>query len=394
MACTPSVLLVVSGLAVDGPLGGVARFVIELARALDQDRIRPSIAALWDYGSVSEQRCLARLQAEGIPTVVGAPWNEGRPYWSCVQALRGLSTSELLCTTDILHSHGEFSDIAAWWLRRRMRGCALVRTVHNEIEWPKRRYLGQIFGQLLFPLVFDMEWGVSSAVVERLNARLTARWRRKRAQVVYNAVDFRRFMQMESEFGQMLREHLGIPRNSLVLGTIGRLVPQKGYAVLLDALAQIRRSRPDVHLIMVGEGPLGPSLRRRARFLGLERAVHWLGARQDIERVLTAFDLFVSSSLWEGLPTVILEALAAGVPVVATRVSGTVELVDGENYGVLVPPGDPYALAEGLHRAIERLSELRVGIQAARSRLEQRFSIHHIARQYERNYHVLTDGGL
>ncbi len=388
-----SVLLVVSSLAVDGPLGGVARFVVELARAFDRARVRPAIAALWNYGTPGEAIWQEKLGQAGIPTAVGAHWDEARPYWSCVQALRGLHASSLPAAT-VLHSHGEFSDLAAWWMRRRFRGRVLVRTVHNEIEWPKRRYWGRIFGQLLFPLVFDMEWGVSSTVVERLNARLLARLRRKRAQVVYNAVNFQRFMQADPEFGQMLRKHLGIPKDSLVLGTIGRLVPQKGHTVLLEALAQIRRSRPDVHLIVVGGGPLGQSLRQQAHLLGLEQVVHWLGPRQDVEHILTAFDLFVSSSLWEGLPTVILEALAVGIPVVATRVSGSIELVAEENYGFLVPPGDPQALAEGIHRALRNLEELRVGIQAVHPLLKQRFSIHHIARQYERNYHALMKEGL
>ncbi|MEI2420369.1 glycosyltransferase, partial [Arthrospira platensis SPKY2] len=112
-----------------------------------------------------------------------------------------------------------------------------------------------------------------------------------------------------------------------MVGSIGRLSAQKGYEYFVRAAAQVARSAPNAHFVLVGSGEFDAALRRLVNEHELQERFHLLGARADVEELLFCMDLFVSSSLWEGLPTVILEAMAAGIPVLATSVSGTAEVV-------------------------------------------------------------------
>jgi len=116
------------------------------------------------------------------------------------------------------------------------------------------------------------------------------------------------------------------------------------YSSLLESFAQIKKTLPDTHLIVIGTGDLFDSLQQKKRFLNLDGSVHFLGSRDDIPELLQVIDVFVLSSLWEGLPLVLLEAMAAGVPVVATKVGGIPEVVEDGEEGLLVPPGDPRSL--------------------------------------------------
>lgn len=383
------VLFVVSGLAVEGPLGGVARFVIELVRTLDRTKIQPMVAALWDYNTGTDRNWQNLLLSEGIPTIIAAKWDERHPYLSCLRALHGMYSSDLP-QVRILHSHGEFSDVAAWVLKHRFGAEVLVRTVHNEIEWAKRPILGKIFGNCIFPFVFDAEWGVSKTVVSRLDARLLARLRQRRSFLMYNALNFQRFQPVRTVDRHAIRAQLGIPDDAQVIGTVGRLVPQKGHTFLLQATALLVKRFPNLHLVIVGTGPLEETLKNEACALGIDHRVHWLGARPDVENLLASFDLFVLASLWEGLSTVILESLAASVPVVATCVSGTAELLDGGTFGILVEPADARALAQGIELAFRNLDTLQTNVQRARFALEERFSIKRIAAQHVQAYQELV----
>ncbi|MGP0065153.1 MAG: glycosyltransferase [Isosphaeraceae bacterium] len=154
-----------------------------------------------------------------------------------------------------------------------------------------------------------------------------------------------------------------------IVGSAGRLSPEKGFGVLVEAAAIVARSDPGAGFIHFGDGPLRAVIRRRINELGLERRFILAGLRDDLDRFLPHWDLSVLPSFTEGLPTVVLESYAAGVPVVATAVGGTPEAVADGVDGYLVPPGDPTALArrildvcedEGRRREMGRLGRERI----------------------------------
>jgi glycosyltransferase involved in cell wall biosynthesis len=171
-----------------------------------------------------------------------------------------------------------------------------------------------------------------------------------------------------------LRRELRVPAGSLCVGSVGRLDPVKDQATLLRALASLTASGLDAVGVLVGDGPERPALQRLAAELGLRDRLRFLGARRDVPRLLAAFDLFVQASLSEALPNALLEGLGAGLPVVATAVGGTLDVVRPE-VGLLVPPADPGAMALAVLR-LARDAGLRHRLGAAgRALVAHRYSL-------------------
>ncbi|MEN6449676.1 MAG: glycosyltransferase, partial [Thermoguttaceae bacterium] len=173
---------------------------------------------------------------------------------------------------------------------------------------------------------------------------------------------------------QMLAE-LGLPEGSRIIGAVGRLWPQKRLKDAIWAAELLRVIRDDVHLLVIGDGPQRDLLRRYAHQVGVGKKVHFLGQRNDVARLLPHFDLLWSSSGYEGQSNAILEAMAAGIPIVATDIPGTRELVVPDVTGYLVPVGDRAALAKYAERLLNDAAlAARLGA-AARERVDREFSV-------------------
>lgn len=186
-----------------------------------------------------------------------------------------------------------------------------------------------------------------------------------------------------------LRRELGLAASVKVVLTVGRYTDQKGHCYLADAVPAIRAAVPDVHFVWVGDGPLEDDLHGQVAGLGVGGCVHFLGKRSDVADLLAACDLFALPSLFEGLPAVILEAMAAGRPVVATAVCGSSETVrDGET-GRLVPPRSPAALAEAITDALAQPARAAEWGAAGRRRFEQQFTAARMARETASLYEEL-----
>jgi glycosyltransferase involved in cell wall biosynthesis len=142
------------------------------------------------------------------------------------------------------------------------------------------------------------------------------------------------------------RDRLGV--SGFVVGAVGRLEEQKGHGQLLAALPALAREIPDLTVLLVGDGRRRQALVAQARDLGVAGQVRFLGTRRDLPEIYRALDVFVQPSLWEGLPLALLKAMGAGLPVVATRVSGALEVIDDGVNGRLVNPGDPPDLARAI----------------------------------------------
>jgi glycosyltransferase involved in cell wall biosynthesis len=206
-------------------------------------------------------------------------------------------------------------------------------------------------------------------VSEALRRRLIEGWRLEPARVslVYNGVETD-VAAPPAGAGPALRRQLGVPEAAPLIGAVGRLVEQKGFADLIAAMPEVMARIPDARLAIVGEGPLRPALAARARAAGMADRVVLAGFRSDVGGFLGALDVLAVPSLREGFPMVTLEAMALGVPIVATAVDGIVEQVTDGHEGLLVPPRDPAALARALITLLtDRALAARLG-QAARRR--------------------------
>jgi glycosyltransferase involved in cell wall biosynthesis len=167
----------------------------------------------------------------------------------------------------------------------------------------------------------------------------------EKVRVIYNGVDKREYIGVE---GTLIRQQFHIPPEAPVIGTVGRLVSQKGHKYLLAAFALIKNEFPGARLLLVGEGSRMNELKDCAKGLSIEKQVIFAGLRRDIPQMLSAMDVFVFPSLWEGLVNALLEAMAAGKPVVATDIPPIREVINSEQAGILVPPADPAAIASAV----------------------------------------------
>jgi glycosyltransferase involved in cell wall biosynthesis len=185
--------------------------------------------------------------------------------------------------------------------------------------------------------------------------------------------------------GEALRA-LGIPEGAPVVGNVAALTGHKDHATLLDAAAIVLRRRPDARFVIVGEGPRRRELEARAREGGLEGRVVFAGFRTDVDRLLPAFDLFCLSSRLEGLGTSLLDAMAFGLPIVATAAGGIPEAVEDGVTGLVVPVRDPGALAHGLLGLLEDPERRRRLGDAGRRRFRDRFTADRMVEETLRVY--------
>ena len=181
------------------------------------------------------------------------------------------------------------------------------------------------------------------------------------------------------------RARLGLPQDGPLVGMVACLKPQKAPLDFVEVASRVARGRPDVRFVIAGDGELRGAVVSRARALGLDDRLHLLGWRRDVPDLLAALDVLVLTSRWEGLPRVIPEAIAASVPVVATAVDGSAEILhDGLN-GFLAPPGDVEGIAARLARLLDDPDLRRRVADAARPLLEE-FDIDRMVRRQEALY--------
>ena len=385
------IVLLISRFDIEGGGGGLSRFAMTLSRALDRERFQPVLCALWDRGTPVEAAHIAQLQKDGIEAFACAPWDEQHPYRSFARAYRGLRAALRQKPADILHSHSEFSDMAVVFLKLEGKAPRMVRTLHNElrVEWKRRPLRRLVFTQFLDPLLFDVEIGVSQFIKQNLEGRWLAQRLRRQALAIHNALDTRRF-HGEISKRESLRRELGIPPEAYVVGSVGRLCEQKGYDVLVAAAAEIHQTAPDMRFLIVGEGEAASALQQQATGLGIADQVTFTGRRSDVEDVLMAMDLFVCSSRWEGLSTVLMEAMAAGIPIVATDIPGNRELLRSDENAWFIPAEDAPALTAAVLNA-QRNPELgrRYAWQAQND--VQAFGIDQVAARHMQLYQQLVN---
>jgi len=380
------VVQIIKNFSIESGGGGTERFGIALAEALDPIRFEVSVCGLWNTGTSFERERIRQITISGVRAFTAAMWNEAHPYKAFRQAFFGLCAWMSQNPTDIFHCHSEFSDLAVLRFGLKKKP-VIIRTVHNR-EWGKRPLRRILLTNFLYPLLFRNEIGVSMGIVETLNRRPLARILQKQALCIHNAVDLERFTKVKTDTNAK-RAELGLPVDVPVIGTVGRLTRQKGYSFLLDGAVRVLVEMPEARFVIVGDGEDSPALRSQASRLGIADRVLFTGPRPDVEELLAAFTLFVSSSMWEGLPTVIMESMAAGIPVVATDIPGTRELAVEDAIGWLAPPGNEQALGRAILTALQNPAR-REACTANARRVVQSFSIQAVAVEYAALYMALA----
>jgi glycosyltransferase involved in cell wall biosynthesis len=385
------VLMLVSGFAIGQPLGGAERFGVGLACHLDQEQFEPIVCGFWRRGVPAEDHWRSLLQASRIETFEAADRSRGFTLARYASALRGIAGHLHGRPVDVIHSQFQLGSVTALLLRRKLGARALVRTAHNAspFEWGPtiEGALGrQIFTNWIFPLALDAEVAVSLDAAASQDRRPGARLARKRTHLIHNGIN----LPPSSRPEPGLRAVLGLSATDTVIGSVGRFSSEKGYAYLVQAAPEVLAQRQDVKFLLIGDGDQRDVLEQQVAGLGLTGSVIFAGARHDAASLYGVMDLFVLPSLYEGLPTAVLESMAAGVPVVATATAGTRELVEDGHTGWLCRSRDPAGLAEAILTALGSPARRTLAAQAALNEVVPRYLLDRIADQYEELYRSLV----
>jgi glycosyltransferase involved in cell wall biosynthesis len=341
------VLIACDHIDFEGALHGGGRQLIELTRALlAGGRVTPTVCVLRAATALGRE-----LQAEGLPfEFFGSAPLSPAPLARFVRTIRR-DRIEVLHLTDFATSTwGRLAGIAT-------RTPSIVQVIthhsaHTHRGYPKPVELAY---RALAPATAKA-LAISGSVAEFAQARMG--FTAEQTEVLYYPLPEHSFVAPSAErVAEVRREH-AIPAGAPVVGAVSRFFPVKGIRYLVDAFPAVLRDRPDARLLLVGQGPEDDALRGQAAALGIGDRVSFAGFQRDSAAYAGSFDVAVVPSLEEGFGLVAVEAMALGVPVVASRVDGLVEVITDERSGLLVPPADPSAIAAAVLRVLGD-SELR-----------------------------------
>ena len=350
--------------------GGAERMIVTLMAALPAYGWQ---SILVHHAEPGIRRLVDETKGVGVETRVTAPM-QGRGRWrATLQFARELRR----WAPAVFHAHLSSPSACRYALiAARLAGLPVVATVQLYVPVTGRR---ATYPQLLFSLGVDRYIAVSDEVAQRMRALCFGGSRKIR--VVHNGVPIEQF---EDACTAPVRND----RTPPIVLAVARLHPQKGLHYLLEAATQL----PDVRFVVAGDGQERSALERKAGALGVGDRVEFLGERDDVPALLKTADVFVLPSLYEGLPVSVLEAMAAGTPVVATAIGGTTEAVDDGESGILVPPRDPEALANAIRGLLSNASLAQRVVAGGRARVRRMFSADAVARGVSRVYEDVATG--
>lgn len=350
--------------------GGAERLAVQVAARLDRNRFESILCA----SRRTDEPLLDRELAEAGVEVLAL----GRRSKLDVRAWRPLVRR--LDEVDVVHAHMFGSNVWGTVLGRLKRVPVVVAHEHT---WsfqgePLRRLLDrELVGRLADAFIAVAEEDRRKMIeVEGVDP--------DKIRLIPNGI-----ADPEPGDGGAVRRELGIPENAPVIGVVCELRAQKALEVLFAAAAQLRHELPELRVLVAGDGPEREGLEEEARRLDLDGTVRLLGIRRDVPALLDALDVAVLSSDYEGSPLSVMEYMAAGKPVVSTRVGGVPELVEDGVHGLLVEPRDPGALAAAIGRLLHDPAEARRLGEQGRERQQRELSLDAMVRKIEDLYEEL-----
>ena len=359
-------------LAVGLGVGGTETHILELASRIDRSRYDVTVCSLKYGGWVADE-----LRARGILVVSlnGAGKLDARVFFRLWKLLKQEQP-------DVIQAFLFWANVSARLIGRLVPGSRVISSYHDEVV--PEGWLNRVIDRA------TMKWTkyivcCSEAVRKSVEQRIGGK--KNQFAVIPFGVDTDRFCDAGKISGGTIALQPGLP----VIGTICRLVePKKGLKYLLEAMAQLEREagKPVCQMLLVGEGPAKANLRAVCERLGIAPRVVFTGVRRDIPGVLSLMDMFVLPSLYEGFGIAILEAMAAGKPVVATTVGGIPEFVAPGQSGLLVPPGDAKALARAIKQLLDDPEKARWMGSQGRKHVREHYSIESGIKQHEDLYEL------
>ena len=347
-------------------MGGAERLLTIYLQHFDTSRFEPRVCAL----QIRENNPIAAdIQRLGIPVdLVSVP--HLRDLRALPRLVRYLRRQKI----DLLHTQLEFSDTLGS-IAAKIAGIPAVTTLHTfDAPAPGTRLYWRL----------KLRWWVFRHFSDRVIAvsEGTRQHHLKMGQLppdkvitLYNGIDLSRFTPVTAESRRATRAEFGIPPQAPLLITVAVLRPPKGIQYLIEALPRILQAMPQARYLLVGDGEHRAALQALAQKHSVAERVIFAGSRTAIPDLLAAADLFVLPTLTEALPTVLAEAMAAQLPIVASKVGGVPEMVEDRRNGLLVPPAEPASLADACLKILQNPAQAQAMAAAGRQIVEEKFNI-------------------
>jgi glycosyltransferase involved in cell wall biosynthesis len=363
--------------------GGATDAALNACAYISDERFAPTLVC--GPSPEEEGDVKARADGLGVEVVTIPTLRRSIDPIRDVRALRALQSLFRATRPDIVHTHSSKAGFLGRLAARRERAPAVIHTVHG---WSFHDYMPRR-DRVLFTAVERLaaRWTdriVTVSELDRSKGLAAGIGSFELYSVIHELNDLEAFLGAD-DAPAASRARLGLPADAPVIGTVGRLSDQKDPTTFVHSAAAVAADIPEARFVMVGHGPLRRHVERLVGDLGLRDRFLLTGVRADIPAILRSFDVFLLTSLWEGMPLVIPQAMACRVPVVASTADGNRELIrDGHN-GLLVPPNSPDQFARAVVRLLREKS-LRDRVVAQGTRTAEDFTLAHTIPQLESLY--------
>jgi glycosyltransferase involved in cell wall biosynthesis len=323
-------------------MGGLEKTVLSLTQQQIQDGHDVCIVCLDKLGVLA-------TEFTQVGAIVINLQRQGAFDFVALKAMRKALTKH---QPSVVHTHNCIPHYYASLAVFQLDGIRLISTRHN-IGYDQVSRLQRVLYRVALS---NTAYCVAVCDAARNRFIATNEFSRQKARTIQNGIDIRRFQAVSSSEKHAIKKELALDNAALLLGTIGRLSPIKNHIGMIEAVKQLKQRRPDLNfqLAIVGDGPELEKLQSIISKNQLHTSVKLLGERKDIPRLLVAFDVFLQSSLSEGYSIALLEAAAAGLPIIATDVGGNNEIVAHELGGLLVPSRDSEKLADAIEKLLKK----------------------------------------
>lgn len=358
-------------------LYGAERVLINLVKHYDKRKITPYVALLRDSRAPAHELIEKVIQGGGREIVV--PCRK----WLDLKALNQVCASVRQHEIDLLHCHEMKGRLYGLFVSKRLYLPTLT-THHN---WIRNKLSTTVFEALdaFYIRFFNKIIPVSAGVKKMLNKIAIPD---KQMTVILNGIDLPEF-RGDKYAARALRQSLKIDIEAPIVGIVGRLSIEKGHSFFLEAAQKVLQKNPYTRFIVVGDGELRNELQNQTRALMIENAVHFTGFQKNIADFYALMDICVMPSLLEGTPMALLEAMAAGVPMIASETGGIPRIITNGYNGVLVKPADSQALANAILQLMEPPTDCQYLSTNAQKTIQAKYSATRMTRQYEDEYRRL-----
>ncbi|MFW5888114.1 MAG: glycosyltransferase [Patescibacteria group bacterium] len=350
--------------------GGAEVLLRDLLRKIDREKFEPVVVSIVPIGQIGKE--IEQAGDRVISLKINRKWNFLLMFGRFLKLIKKEKPQ-------IIHAHLFHAIFLSRLAKLFNKKTKIISTIHNEnIGGRSREFLLRMTDRLS-----DITNTISQRVSEIMVDKKVVK--KDKVRTVYNGIDLEKFYP-DPEKGKKIKERLDIENNYPVLISVGRLAEAKGFGYLLESVKELKKEYNDIVLIILGEGEKRQELESKIKDLNLENNIFLSGNKSNVVDYLNSADIFVSSSLWEGLPTAILEAMACGLPVVATNVGGTAEIVEDGRQGLLMDSQSPEQITEKVTYLLNNDEKKDKFRKEARIKIKNNFTLEEMVKNYEKMY--------